>query len=144
MTPLNKGQFRKYVTKVCHMKNEERLREQAEGKVKCERILKEEYEKKSYVSEKDIEDVRKMYRTRYGLLPFAGNYSKSRMYERTNFLCRCKKAREEEGHLKSTDCPVYADIREQFEELDNDDDLVKYFTMVLARRDELNSVEEAK
>ena len=56
------------------------------------------------MSEKDIEDVRKMYRTRYGLLPFAGNYSKSRMYERTNFLCRCKKAREEEGHLKSTDC----------------------------------------
>ena len=65
------------------------------------------------------------------------------MYERTNFLCRCKKAREEEGHLKSTDCPVYADIREQFEELDNDDDLEKYFTMVLARRDELDSVEEA-
>ena len=39
---------------------------------------------------------------------------------------------------------MYADIREQFEELDNNDDLVKYFTMVLARRDELDSVEEAK
>ena len=37
---------------------------------------------------------------------------------------------------------MYADIRRQFLELDNDDDLVKYFTMVLARRDELDNVEE--
>ena len=52
--------------------------------------------------------------------------------------------REEEIHLNSSDCPVYADIRRQFLELDNDDDLVKYFTMVLARRDELDSLEETE
>ena len=86
--------FRKYVTNGCHKNNEERLREQAEGKAKCGRIIKEEYEKNCYVSEKDIEDVRKMYQTRYSLLPFAGYYSNSRKYERTSFLCRCKEARE--------------------------------------------------
>ena len=144
VTSLTKGQFRKYVTERCHKKNEERLREQAEGKSKCNRIIKEKYEKKCSVSEKDIEDVRNIYRTRYGLLPFASNYSNSRKYERTNFLRRCKEAREEEIHLKSSDCPVYADIRRQFLELDNDDDLVKYFTMVLARRDELDSLEETE
>ena len=46
--------------------------------------------------------------------------------------------------MKSRDCPVYADIRGQFLELDNDDDLVKYFTMVLARRDELDNMEETE
>ena len=44
--------------------------------------------------------------------------------------------------MKSSDCPLYADIRGQFFELDNDDDLVKYFTMVLARRDKLDNMEE--
>ena len=31
---------------------------------------------------------------------------------------------------------MYADIREQFGDMDKDNDLVKYFTMVLARREE--------
>ena len=42
----------------------------------------------------------------------------------------------------SRDCPIYADIRDQFGELDDDKELVKYFTMVLARRDELDSNKE--
>ena len=142
VTSLSKGEYRKYVTKACHELNEERLREQSEGKQKCERIRSEEYEKKAYVSDKKIEDVRNMYKTRFGLLPFAGNYSHSRKYEKTNFLCRCEGAREDEKHLKSTDCPVYTDIREQFGDLDNDNDLVNYFTMVLARREELDSQKE--
>ena len=79
---------------------------------------------------------------RFRLLPFACNYSHSKKYEKTNYLCGCEKAREDEQHLKSTDCPVYADIREQFLELDNDEDLVKYFTMVLARRDEMDALED--
>ena len=118
------------------------MREQSEGKQKCERIRSEEYEKKAYVSDKKIEDVRNMYKTRFGLLPFAGNYSHSRKYEKTNFLCRCEGAREDEKHLMSTDCPVYTDIREQFGNLDNVNDLVNYFTMVLARREELDSQKE--
>ena len=57
-------------------------------------------------------------------------------------MCRCEEAREEERHVMSRDCPVYADIRDQFGELDDDKELVKYFTMVLARRDELDSNKE--
>ena len=87
------------------------LRDQAEGKQKCDRIGGEEYMKKSYVSDTKIEDVRSMYRTRYGLLPFAGNYFHTRKFEKTNLMCRCLEAREEERHIISTHCPVYADIR---------------------------------
>ena len=49
-------------------------------------------------------------------------------------MCRCETAREEERHLMSTDCPVYRDIREQFSDLNDNNKLVKYFTMVLAKR----------
>ena len=97
---------------------------------------------KTYVFNEKIEDVRSMYRTRFQLLPFAGNYSHSKKYEKTNYLCRCEGARGDEQHLKSTDCPVYADIREQFGDLDNDNDLVNYFTMVLARRDEVDALKD--
>ena len=139
VTSLSKDQFRKYVTQACHVKNEERLRDQAEGKQKCDRMRGEDYMKKSYVSDTKIEDVRNMYRTRYGLLAFAGNYSHAKKFEKTNFMCRCEEAREEERHIMSTDCPVYADIRQQFSNLNDDKELVKYFTLVLARRDELDS-----
>ena len=89
-----------------------------------------------------MEDVRSMYRMRFGLLPFAGNYSHSRKYEKTDFMCRCNEAREDERHVTSRDCPVYADIREQFSELDNNKDLMKYLKMVLARGDEIDSLKE--
>ena len=95
--------------------------------------------KKSYVSDTKIEDVRIMCKTRYGLLPFAGNYSHARKFEKTNFICRCEKAREEERHIMSTDCHVYADIRKQFLDLN---ELLKYFIMVLAKRDGLDSLKE--
>ena len=142
MTSLGKDQFRKYVTQACHMTNKERMRDQAEGKQKCERIGGEDYVTKSYVSDTKIEDVRSMYRTRYGLLQFAGNYSHARKFAKTNFMCRCLEAREEERHIMSTDCSVYTDIRKQFSDLNDDNELVKYFTMVLAKRDELDSLNE--
>ena len=87
----------------------------------------EEYEKKEYVSCAKVEDVRKMYRTRYGLSDFAGKYSHARKFEKTNVMCRYERTREDGRHLMFTDCPVYADIRGQFSH-----QLVMYFSMVLA------------
>ena len=44
--------------------------------------------------------------------------------------------------MTSRDCPVYTDIREQFSELDDIKKLMKYLNMVLARRDEIDSLKE--
>ena len=140
-TQLGKTHYRKVVTSACHKENEKRLRAQADGKIKCERIKEEVYEKKPYISEKQIQDVRNMYRTRFGMQPFAGNYSHDQKFKKTNFMCRCTKEREEEQHIMSGDCPVYADIRAQFQDFGSDDDLVRYFTMVLDRRDELDGMD---
>ena len=138
---LEKQAFRELVTKACHRINEKRLRYQAQGKEKCIKITSESYGKKEYLENKSISEVREMYKTRFGLLPFAGNYSHDARFRRTNWLCQCTTAREEERHLLSGKCEVYKDIRENYGDLKNDDDLVKFFREVLDRREQL---EEAK
>ena len=82
-----------------------------------------------------------MYRTRVKLHPFAGNYSHDRRFEKTQYLCWCLNAREEEHHLLSGTCPVYPDIYEQFTDFNSDENLVDFFNLVLARRDEIDDKE---
>ena len=76
-----------------------------------------------------------MFRTRVGLLPFAGNYKK---FQQTSWLCRCLTTCESETHLKEGGCLIYRDIREKYDTLENDEDLVKFFGEVISRRDALD------
>ena len=50
--------------------------------------------------------------------------------------------REDESHLLAGICPVYGEIRKQFDELDNDDDLVQFFNAVLEKRDSIEEQEK--
>lgn len=136
-TKLSKSVYRKIVTRACHKENEKRLRKQTEGKPKCERIQKETYGKKEYLKNKNIYSARQMYRTRFGMQPFAGNYSHDRRFARSEWLCQCREAREEESHLLSGNCPVYGEIWAKYDKLDDDDNLVNFFNEVLNLRDEL-------
>ena len=77
------------------------------------------------------------------MLPFAGNYSKDVRFARTDWLCRCGKEREEESHLLSGNCNVYGEIRGRYDNLDDDNQLVKFFNDILARRDKLEEEEKA-
>ena len=129
--------YRAKVVKACHTVNEQRLKQQAEGKTKCVRISEEKYGKKKYVSESKIHFVREMYKTRYGMMPFAGNYQRDQRFARTEWLCRCGEAKEEERHLMSGNCEVYGDIVSAYTNLEDDNQLVKFFNEILAKRDEL-------
>ena len=86
-----------------------------------------------------IEDVRFRFKSRVGLLPFAGNYSKDKKYAKSNWLCRCGE-KEDESHIRNGTCPLYSDIWKNFEKLDNDEDLVRIFSAVLERRSKLESI----
>ena len=108
------------------------LREKAHGK--CERINTETYGKKSYLHDKNIHQVRQLYRTRFGLQPFAGNYSKDKRFAKTQWLCKCGEEREEEPHLLSGACKVYGDLTHKFSDLTNDNQLGQFFKEVLERR----------
>ena len=46
-------------------------------------------------------------------------------------------AKEEEGHIVSGNCSVYSDLRSQFGDLGEDQNLMQFFRAVLDRRDRL-------
>ena len=114
---------------------------QVEGKIKCTRIEGEKYGKKDYVLNKDINAARQIYRTRFGLQPFAGNYSKDGRFARTEWLCRCREAREDESHLINGSCPVYQAIREKYDDLDDHEKLAQFFNEILLMREKLDKSE---
>ena len=78
------------------------------------------------------------YRTRWGMQPFAGNYSHDSRYARSNWLCLCLESREDESHIKSGTCKVYGDLTLKYSDLTSDENLADLFREVLARRDQLN------
>ena len=143
-TKLSSKAYRREVEEACHKLNEERLRKQAEGKTKCERISTESYGKMAYIGDSRIHNVRQMFKTRYGLLPFAGNYSKDKRFARSNWLCKCGESREEESHLLSGVCEIYGEIRDKYSNLNDDNQLVNFFNEVLAQRDKLEEEEKNK
>ena len=98
-------------------------------------------DKKEYLLSKNMFNVREHYRTRYGLLSFAGNYSNNKKYASSNWLCRCSEAREEESHLTSGNCKVFGDLQDKFGDLSQDENLIKFFSEVLSRRDQIDKVD---
>ena len=95
ITEKGKNIYMKIFLQACHQKNEEELRCMAKGK--CERINVEIYQKKDYISYKNISTARQHYRTRWGMQPFAGNYSNDSRYARSKWLCLCLESREDES-----------------------------------------------
>jgi hypothetical protein len=142
LTKQSKTEYRAVTEEALYKKNEEILRKLAEGKTKMNKVMKDKPGKKDYISNNKISEVRKWYRTRVGLLPFAGNYSKDRRFARTNWMCRCLAVKEEEPHIVSGDCPVYSDIHERYENLNDFTELVGFFKEVLERRDLVDKLEE--
>ena len=142
VTKLSNKDFKENLDEACKREDEKLLRSQAEGKEKCQRIMRDNYGKKEYLLTKNIHQVRQQFRTRTGLQPFAGNYSHDKRFASTGHLCRCGVTREDESHLMSGNCPVYEDIHGRYEDFEDDEDLVSFFTEVLARRDELDHGEK--
>ena len=119
--------------------NEIRLRKLMEGKQKCEKILSESYGRKEYFSLTTPSKVRQFFATRVSMLALAGNFSRDMRFKRTNWLCRCG-SREQQEHIRSH-CVVYKSIRDKYEDLDDDNNLVMFFEEVLQERDRLEEKE---
>ena len=101
-TQLNKEDYKLILLQASHLGNEESLRLMAQGKYA--RILTETYAKKDYILKNDIRNVHQQFRARYGLQPFAGNYSHDRWFAGSQWLCKCWKEQEVEAHLLSGQC----------------------------------------
>ena len=142
-THMSKKDYTALLNKACHLRNEEMLRASA-SEIKCARIKNEAYGRKSYLSSTNIEESRKWFKMRWGLQDFAGNYSHDKKFAKNNWLCRCKTDREEEGHIVAGRCEVYEDLRTQFGDLGEDENLVKYFQAVLDGRDSLEEEDRTR
>jgi hypothetical protein len=143
-TSLHKSVYKKIIDKACQAEQQRRLLKLAEGRVKCRNITTENFKKREYISNTKIKEVRQWFMTRYGMQPFAGNFSHDKRFAKSQWLCRCREAREEEQHLLSGSCPVYGDIRARFGDLQEDGDLVNFFGEVLERREELEEEERSR
>ena len=88
ITSISRDQYKKVLIQAGHIENEKYLRGLATGK--CERISVEDYGRKPYIQQKNIFSVRQQFRTRFGLQPFAGNFSNDKRFAKTNWLCKCK------------------------------------------------------
>ena len=52
-------------------KNEEWLRKEAKGKRKCEKIMRETFGKKNYITKNKVGEVRNIFKARVGMSEFA-------------------------------------------------------------------------
>ena len=137
-TNLSSKEYKVMFTKACEKKDEDFHLKQSNNKEKCDLIMKSKYGKQNYIESKPLNDARQTFMTRTRLQPFAGNYSRDERYRITEWKCRCLLSREDESHIKDGNCPCYEDIRDKYDNLDEDENLVRYFKEVLARRDALD------
>ena len=135
-------QYRAMVLDHCRKKDEEELRKMGSGQRKCEMIFKEEYGRKKYMRMRTLKEVRSLFCTRVQMQPFAGNYSKDKRFQNTNWRCLCGEAKEEEEHLRGGECPIYGDIRGEFPVIMDDDQLDDLFTRIIERRKRLEEEEK--
>ena len=139
-TELSKKEYRDSVTEACHRYDEKMLKGKMEGKKKCEKIVSEEYGRKSYFEKLIPGEVRDYFSTRVMMLPLAGNYGRDNRFRRTGWLCLCGQ-REEQEHIVRH-CKKYDNIREKYSDLSSDTDLVMFFREVLEKRDRVRQEEE--
>ena len=70
-TYLTKNEYKLLVDGAIKRKNEEWLRKEAEGKRKCEKIMRETFGKKNYITKNKVGEVRNMFKARVGMSEFA-------------------------------------------------------------------------
>ena len=99
--------------------------------------------KKNYVTKNKVGEVRNIFKARVGMSEFADNFSKDKRFMRTNWLCRCGDQRESESHILE-ECLVYEDIRNEYENINDDTQLASFLAKVLERRDLIDDLDEGE
>ena len=72
---------------------------------------------------------------------FAGNYSHDNRFSKTQWKCRCDTSIENEAHLIEGFCPVYGIVGMKYDDLENDENLIKMFNEILSMRENLEEEE---
>ena len=115
--------------------NEKVLRFELKEMKKVKEYAEEVYERKSYLENSALEEIRTQFRMRTKMIDAKFNFKNKSNYRRELWLCySCKRSIETQSHLLW--CPAYQHLREG-KRLDSDKDLVQYIINVLQYRDDL-------
>ena len=89
---------------------------------------------KDYMKTGTLYSARKTWEMRSYMLRVAGNYPGHKKYLATGWQCQAclEQVREDQDHL--TSCSGYSDLI-QDKDMENDEDLVDFFSKVMARRE---------
>ena len=93
----------------------------------------EAYERKTYLSDLNMNDARVLFRIRTRTIKCKMNQSSSQANKASLWQCQGCGNVDTQTHILY--CPSYQHLRER-KSLDNDQDLVNYFTEVLKLRDD--------
>ena len=134
-TELQKKPFKKVVNKACIAKEDHLMKEETFEMIKMRKIREEAWGIKDYVKSGNLYSVRSTWNVQSYMLDVAGNYSHHTKYEATGWLCQAcdLHIREDQDHI--TQCKGYSDLL-QGRNMDDDKELVEFYRLVMARREE--------
>ena len=134
-TSKSKTVYTKELKNACKRLEDHMMKSETIGMEKMRMIREENWGVKDYVKNGSLWSVQKTWEARAYMLHVAGNYSHSRKYEATGWRCQAcvSQVREDQDHLGQ--CQGYSDLRQGLD-LDRDDDMVEFFRLVMARREQ--------
>ena len=137
-TNLSVKDFKVILATAIAKEDEDQHVKQSNNKNKCAHIMKSKHGKQGYIENKTLKEAREVFVTRTRMQPFAGNFMKDKRFLKTNCKCRCLTENEDESHLRDGKCPCYKDIRDKYDNLEDDETLVCFFREILARREAID------
>ena len=134
-TSKSKTVYTKELKVACKSMEDYMMKNETKEMEKMRIIREEDWGVKDYVKNGSLWSVRKTWEARAYMLHVAGNYTHSRKYEATGWRCQAcvSQVREDQDHLGL--CQGYSDLRQGLD-LDMDDDMVEFFRLVMARREQ--------
>ena len=132
---MKKRQWKEKIKKVVEKKNETELKDKIKDLEKLVIMKDESYEQKSYLAQMSLKDARMMFRIRTRTIKCKMNQSSSRTNKEALWQCSGCGCIDTQSHI--IHCSAYQNLREG-KSINNDDDLVEYFTQVMKIRDEMD------
>ena len=137
-TKKGKQEFSKEVKEAVRAMDEVNMKremgDEESGMKKMKTMRKSPVSLKEYMKKGTLYSVRKTWEVRSYMLRVAGNYPGHLRYLGTGWQCQAclEQVREDQDHL--TSCSGYSDLL-QGRDMESDEDLVDFFTAVMARRE---------
>ena len=130
---VKKAKWKAVIKRAVEKKNESELKEKIKDYDKLVSMKQENFEQKEYLTQMSLKDSRLMFRVRTKTIKCKMNQSSSRFNKQTLWQCSGCGCIDTQSHILH--CAAFQHLREG-KSIENDQDLVDYFTQVLKIRED--------